>query len=76
MQEMLGVNIFQLYADNTVIYCSDKSIDLVEIRLQNLINKFSKWCKQNVLTINTQKKVNSWYLEREIKSIKLTILKF
>ena len=55
IEEMLGESTFQLYADDTVIYCSDKSIDLAEKRLQNLMNKFYKWCMQNVLTINTKK---------------------
>ena len=52
---MLGVDTFQLYADDTVIYCSDKSLNLAEKRLQKLMDKFSKWCSQNVLTINTKK---------------------
>ena len=75
MEEMLGENTFQLYADDTVIYCSDKSIDLAEKRLQNLMDKFAKWCLQNVLKLLIQKKVNLWYLEQEIKLIKLKILK-
>ena len=55
IQAMLGDNNFQLYADDTVIHCSDKSMDLAESRLQNLMNKFSKWCIENVLTINSKK---------------------
>ena len=60
---MLGYNSFQLYADDTVIYCSDKSVDLAENCLQNLMNKFSKWCIENALTINLKKKQNYgiWY---------------
>ena len=55
MQLMLGENTFQLYADHTVIYCSDRSVDLAESKLQNLMNKFSKWCMENALTINSKK---------------------
>ena len=55
IQEMLEVDTFQLYADDTIIYCSDKSIGLAEKRLQKMMNKFSKWCIQNALTINSKK---------------------
>ena len=55
IQHILGENSYQLYADDTVIYCSDKSIDLAEEKLQSLLNKFSTWCIQNTLTINSKK---------------------
>ena len=55
IQNVLDNNSYQLYADNTVIYCSNKSKDLAENKLQNLIEKFSKWCSQNALTINIKK---------------------
>ena len=55
IQFILGENNYQLYADDTVIYCSDKSANLAEEKLQYLMNKFSTWCVQNTLTINTKK---------------------
>ena len=58
LQAMLGDNSFQLYADDTVIYCSDKAVDLADNQLQNLMNKFSKSCIENALTINSKIKLD------------------
>ena len=46
---------FQLYADDTVIYSSGKSIEAIKNMLQMNIDKFSSWCITNKLTINTKK---------------------
>ena len=55
LQGVLGDNHYQLYADDTVIYCVSESVNKAEKELQTLINKFSKWCEINALTINTNK---------------------
>ena len=46
---------FQLYADDTVIYSSGKSVENIRENLQMNINKFANWCEINRLTINTKK---------------------
>ena len=51
----MGNESYQLYADDTVVYCPSKSIDLAENNLQELLTKFSKSCIENTLTINTKK---------------------
>ena len=55
IQNVLENNSYQLYADDTLIYCSSKSKDLAGRKFQYLLNKFSKWCSQNGLTINNKK---------------------
>ena len=55
LQGILGNTNFHLYADDTVIYCMNENIELAEIELQAVLDKFSKWCKINALTINTNK---------------------
>ena len=46
---------YQLYADDTVIYCSGNSYNEANEKLQNGIDKFALWCSNNALTINTKK---------------------
>ena len=46
---------FQLYADDTVIYCSGKSMENIIENLQTNMNRFANWCRVNKLTINTKK---------------------
>ena len=46
---------FQLYADDTVIYCSGKNIADIKYKIQLNIDKFVNWCNTNKLTINTKK---------------------
>ena len=46
---------FQLYADDTVIYCSGKNSCDVKTKLQKCFNKFINWCNINQLSINTKK---------------------
>ena len=55
LQGVLGDNFFHLYADDTVIYCMDENVKLAELKLQVILNRFSKWCAINALTINTNK---------------------
>ena len=46
---------YQLYADDTVLYCSGNTYDECAIVLQNALNEFVIWCSKNALTINTKK---------------------
>ena len=46
---------FKLYADDTVLYVSDKKLDTAYPILQNEFLNFSTWCAINQLTINTKK---------------------
>ena len=55
LQGILGNNAYQLYAGDTVIYCTSKEVKSAEMELQMLLDKFSKWCTINALTINTNK---------------------
>ena len=55
LEGVLGNNHFHLYADDTVIYCYNENIAMAEKEMQKILNKFSKWCSINALTINTNK---------------------
>ena len=55
LQGVLGKNHFHLYADDTVIYCMNEKVEIAEKELQIVLNRFSKWCATNELTINTKK---------------------
>ena len=55
LKGILNNNSFHLYADDTVIYCMNENIHIAEKELQLVLDKFSKWCKINALTINTSK---------------------
>ena len=46
---------FQLYAEDTVIYCTGNDSVKVNTRLQNGVDNFTQWCAINQLTINTKK---------------------
>ena len=52
---VLGDKNYHLYADDTVIYCINENIQNAEKEMQKILNKFSKWCEINALTINTSK---------------------
>ena len=75
LQGILGDDAYHLYVDDTVIYCSDKSIEIAEMKLQKILDKFSKWCAINALTINTSKtKVMIFGSRHKIKNCKKTSL--
>ena len=46
---------YQLYADDTVIYCSRNTFEEANEKLQRVLNKFVVWCSKNALTINIKK---------------------
>ena len=75
LQGILGDNAYHLYADDTVIYCSNKSIEIAEMKLQTILDKFSEWCAINALTTNTSKtKVMIFGSRHKIKNCKKTNL--
>ena len=55
VQGVFGNIKHRLYADDTVIYCSGKNYILLQDQLQVVLNKFTKWCNENALTISTNK---------------------
>ena len=55
IKNILGDLKYQLYADDTVIYCSGNSYNEANEKLQKGIDKFALWCSKNALTINTKK---------------------
>ena len=71
IKNVLVENKYQLYADDTVIYCSGKSFDEVNVKLQNTLDKFTSWCSKNALTINTKKtKIMAFGSKNKIKKAK------
>ena len=71
IKNILGNVGYQLYADDTVIYCSDKTYEGSQKKLQSVINKFISWCAKNALTINTKKsKIMAFGSKNKIKNFK------
>ena len=46
---------YQLYADDTVLYCDGNNYEACVKELQVTLDKFISWCSKNALTINTKK---------------------
>lgn len=44
-----------IYADDVVIYISDKNIEVIRDKLQADLEGISKWYKRNKLKVNTEK---------------------
>ena len=55
LKNVLMHNNYQLYADDTVIYCKNTTFEGASIDLQNTLNKFGIWCSENALTVNVKK---------------------
>ena len=54
--KLRGHNTYiSLYADDAVIYCSDKHHAHVKTRLDNLLSEIVVWSKQNFINVNVQK---------------------
>ena len=45
----------QLYADDTVLYASDRNIDTTAASLQAALTQFTNWCHENKLSLNADK---------------------
>ena len=45
----------KLYADDTVLFFEGDDLTQLQENMQQLLNIFSHWCKENKLSINTEK---------------------
>ena len=71
VKNIIGDLKYQLYADDTVIYCSGNTFEEVNEKLQLGINKFTSWCSKNALTINIKKtKVMKFGTNNKLKKAK------
>ena len=60
-----------MYADDTVLYCSNVSNKTVRKNLQNNINKVQQWCDTNRLTLNVaETKIMSFMSDHRRKTCK------
>ena len=67
----IGKENIQLYADDTVIFVKGNDIHELHHSLQELLNIFSHWCKENKLSINTEKtKLVCFGTRQRVKKIK------
>ena len=56
LDRFVGSEIYiTLYADDTVLYTSDKCSSAASRRLENGLEELSSWCNENKLTINVRK---------------------
>ena len=71
LQEALGDCKLKLSADDTVLFQSGVNCLQAEQRLQGSLDRFSKWCAGNVLTINTKKtKIMAFGSRSKVKQCK------
>ena len=76
IKNIMGEMKYQLYADDTVLYCNGNSYDECVTDLQNIINKFVSWCSKNALTINIKKtKVMTFGSKNKVKKAKNVVIK-
>ena len=67
---------YQLYADDTVLYCSGNTYEDCAIELQKSLDEFVIWCSKNALTINTKKtKIMTFGSKNKIKKAKYMNIK-
>ena len=45
-----------VYADDTALFCHDKSTQYVQLRLQEALDKVLRWINCNLLELNVKKK--------------------
>ena len=62
MISRVGKDSVKLYADDTVIFAeSNNQLDL-QYKVQHLLDIFTKWSKENKLSINVDKTIGMlWY---------------
>lgn len=53
--QVVGEEHIYLYADDTVLYVSGNNLDIVQAKLQKILDQFVMWSHMNKLTLNTQK---------------------
>jgi hypothetical protein len=51
----VGISTCNLYADDSVLFCQEKEIALLQASLQSSVNDVAKWYKYNQLALNTLK---------------------
>ena len=68
----------KLYADDTVIFLEGNNDSQLQDNLQRLLNIFSHWCKENNLSINTEKTKMVCFGTRQrvnkVKNIKVSLM--
>ena len=65
-----GANI-QLYADDTVIFASDRDPENAVRKLEPNLNKFAQWCSSNKLSLNVKKtKLMTFGTRNKVKKAK------
>ena len=52
---VIGIQNIKLYADDTVIFMEGDDVSHLQNNIQKLLNRFSYWCEENKLSINTDK---------------------
>ena len=73
---IMGDIKYQLYADDTVLYCSGYSYEECTIFLQNALDNFVSWCSKNALTINIKKtKVMNFGSKNKVKKARNITIK-
>lgn len=66
---------FQMYADDTVVFVSGKSVEAITAQLQQHINSVSVWFQNSGLTLNLSKTVSVCFASRShpLEELHLTI---
>ena len=68
----IGTDNIKLYADDTVIFFEGYNASQLSDNLQNLLNIFSYWCKENKLSINAEKtKLVCFGTNKELRNSKV-----
>ena len=76
MQHAVKGAHLQLYADDTVIHVTDKDSKGAVTKLQPALNRFSKWCTANKLTLNASKtKLMIFGTRSKIKKAKNSVVR-
>ena len=76
VQAALNGSEIQLYADDTVIYAAGRNPVEAARALQPPLNRFSKWCKENKLSLNAgNTKLMVFGTRHKVKAAKDTVVK-
>ena len=55
-----------MYADDTLLLCKDKDINVVTVKAQKALTNLTSWCEVNKLTINFEK--TKYMIVKHVKS--------
>jgi hypothetical protein len=64
--KICGDDFIQAYADDVVVYCTDRRPEVAQRKLQGCLNDIESWCRSNCLTVNTAKTKSVWYGTRRL----------